>query len=455
MFYKKNVDFVKLLWEDFTFQIKNRCHKKQEKMYYPRFTKAIIHHFITQYKLILMRNRIFMHTAQDDSILAIQDSTAYKIYLAYATGAASPNMKRKFKKPAYPLKKRTLVTIGEEEPEHAKKCIPSKKPVAKRQFDGVRIKDTLGSSIEKALKRSKRETNIHQVGGSSEGTDFESKGDGVDETDVQDDEDVQDSDDEPQHEECERINEELYGDVNVNLTDDEPADKEKDDDEMTVVGHMNVNQEGAGNQVKDDDQETQNTEGPLPSSSISFDYAAKFLNFDNIPPVNTKVIFMMDINVQHEVPLKEHSVLAKIVERLGQKYAPQKSIEDIQEIKIEHARKHQVPKETITSFDTIALKEFDQKNTLFETMTKYKSFNKSSKQRAIYHAIMNSILEDEDTMDEGVADKFKKRKSDDADKDEGPFVGSDRGLKRRKTSKETETSKKAKSTESSKGTSTS
>ncbi|GJW09471.1 hypothetical protein Tco_1575298 [Tanacetum coccineum] len=65
---------------------------------------------------------------------------------------------------------------------------------------------------------------------------------------------------------------------------------------------------------------------------------------------------------------------------------------------------------------------------------------------------MESILKDKDAMDEGVADKLKKRKPDDADKDEGP-VGSDRGLKRRKTSKDTKPSKKAKSTETSKGTS--
>ncbi|GKF63144.1 hypothetical protein Tco_0186592, partial [Tanacetum coccineum] len=43
MYYKKNVDYVELLWEDFTYQINNRGHKNQEKMYYPRFTKVIIH----------------------------------------------------------------------------------------------------------------------------------------------------------------------------------------------------------------------------------------------------------------------------------------------------------------------------------------------------------------------------------------------------------------------------
>ncbi|GJS33498.1 uncharacterized mitochondrial protein-like protein [Tanacetum coccineum] len=151
--------------------------------------------------------------------------------------------------------------------------------------------------------------------------------------------------------------------------------------------------------------------------------------------------------------IKEHFVLVETVERPRQQYAPQKSIKDIQEIKMEHARMQQVPKETITSSDTTALEEFNQKTTLFKTMTKSKSFNKSPKQRALYHALMELILENEDAMDEGVADKLKKRKPDDADKDKGPSAGSDRGLKRQKTSKDTKQSKKARSTETSKGTS--
>ncbi|GKD22647.1 hypothetical protein Tco_1224350 [Tanacetum coccineum] len=95
---------------------------------------------------------------------------------------------------------------------------------------------------------------------------------------------------------------------------------------------------------------------------------------------------------------------------------------------MEHATKQQVPKETITSSDTTALEEFDQKTTLFETMTKSKSFNKSPKHKALYHALMESILKDEEAMEE------------------------DRGLKQKKTSKGTETSKKTYATkDSSKG----
>ncbi|GJY45505.1 hypothetical protein Tco_0434568 [Tanacetum coccineum] len=254
------------------------------------------------------------------------------------------------------------------------------------------------------------------------------------------DDETNDESNDVTEEEYERINEELYGDVNVSLTDAEHTDKEKDDEEMTVVGHVNVNQEGACNKVKDDAQETQKTEVPLPSSSISSDYAAKFLNFDNIPSADTEFISILDINVQHEVPHtsslltipvfiipKKDVINQSETKRLRQQYAPQKSIKDIREIKLEHSRKHQVPKETITSSDITTLEEFDQKTTLFETMTKSKSFNKSPKQRALYHALMESILEDEDDTDEGDAEKSKKRKPDDADKDEGPSAGSDRG----------------------------
>ncbi|GJR07750.1 hypothetical protein Tco_0790402 [Tanacetum coccineum] len=103
---------------------------------------------------------------------------------------------------------------------------------------------------------------------------------------------------------------------------------------------------------------------------------------------------------------------------------------------MERARKQQVPKDTISSSDTVALEEFDQKTTLFETMTKSKSFTKSPKQRAFYHALMESIMEDEDVMDEGVANKLQKRKPYDADKDKGPSAGSNRGLKRQRISKD-------------------
>nr|GEV08181.1 hypothetical protein [Tanacetum cinerariifolium] len=500
MFYKENVDFVTLLWEDFMFQEDNRdiSPARKENMPYPRFTKVIINHFISKHKTISMRNKIKLHTIQDDRLLgtlkyvsktkdyykygalipeqminqAIKNSKAYKIYLAFATGKATPKKARKFKNIASPSKKQTLVLEDEpakkpkraKHPEPTKKSAPAKKDVSfnkpsRKKSTGVQIKDTLDVSVskkkasattdrskgidllseadlledaqlKKALKISKRDTTIHQAGSSSEGPDSdqsenESWGDSGDEANEQgDDEDV--------------------------LENAEPTDKEKGDEKMTNTEIVdtdleNVNQEGAGNQVNDDAQATQKTEVPLPSSPVSSDYAVKYLNFDNIPLVDTKVVSLLDVLKKQDVGIiKEHFVPAKIIERLRQQYIPEKSTKDIKKIKMEHARKQQVPKETITSSDTTTLEEFDQKTTLFQTMTNSKSSNRSPKQRDLYHALMELILEDEDVIDEGVADKLKKKKQDDADKDEGPSTGLDRGLKRWKTSKDIEPSKKAK-----------
>nr|GEW45314.1 uncharacterized mitochondrial protein AtMg00810-like [Tanacetum cinerariifolium] len=139
---------------------------------------------------------------------------------------------RKFKKPASPSKKKSLVVVKDPVEK------PIKKPAARRQSVGVHIRDTLGVSVskkkvpakddiskgidllseatlleeallKKTIKRSKQETNIHQAGGSSKGADLESdvpdepKGKSID---ISDDEDVQDSDDDPQQADDERTN---------------------------------------------------------------------------------------------------------------------------------------------------------------------------------------------------------------------------------------------------------
>nr|GEU68518.1 hypothetical protein [Tanacetum cinerariifolium] len=58
--------------EDFIYHINNRGYKKQDKMYYPRFTKVIIHSFLTKDKTISKRNKIGMHTFRDDLINSLR-----------------------------------------------------------------------------------------------------------------------------------------------------------------------------------------------------------------------------------------------------------------------------------------------------------------------------------------------------------------------------------------------
>ncbi|GJS65801.1 hypothetical protein Tco_0680365 [Tanacetum coccineum] len=480
------------------FVIDNRDSKKQEKIYYPRFTKAIIQHFISKDKSISMRNRLFMHTIRDDIILGslifdskteeyqvygalipaemtnrkMRNSTAYKTYLTFATRATTPKKARKLKKLASPSKKKTLVV--------------KKAPAKTERSKGIGLLSEAAlpkkAQIKKAIKQSKRETFIHQASGSSEGADLESEGDSDDDNDDDDhqsnDERTESNDDKSvdlnkiDDEEETQEEDEFVHTPNNYLKDAEPADEEKGDEEMTHTKEVNaeheeVSQEVTGDQVKDDAQATvtaalatQKTEAPLQSSFISSDYATKFLNFDNIPSGDTDNISIMDIKVQHEdlttistITAPDSETLFDIHQRLSDLENEVKTLKNVDHssallVAIKSKVFTAVKEYLRTSLDDTLYK----KRTLFETMTITKSFNKNTKHKALYHALIESILEDEGAMDKGVADKSKKRKPDDADRDEGPSAEPDQGLIRKKTGKETKPSKKAKSTGTSKGT---
>ncbi|GJV46750.1 hypothetical protein Tco_1436962 [Tanacetum coccineum] len=69
LYHQENVDYVYLLWEDLVFQIENKESRKNKYMFYPRFTKVIINHFISQDQSIPRRNKVDWHMANDDPIL--------------------------------------------------------------------------------------------------------------------------------------------------------------------------------------------------------------------------------------------------------------------------------------------------------------------------------------------------------------------------------------------------
>ncbi|GKA88095.1 hypothetical protein Tco_0809859, partial [Tanacetum coccineum] len=180
MFYKKNVDFVALLWEDFMFQADNRdiSSARKENMPYPRFTKVIINHFISKDKTISMRNKINLHTIRDDSLLgtlkyvsktedyqkygalipeqminqAIQDSKEYKIYLSFATEEATPKKARKDTPDVSMSKKKAPATTDRS-----------------KGIDLLSEATLLDyAQMKKVLKQSKMKTHSHQASGSGD-----------------------------------------------------------------------------------------------------------------------------------------------------------------------------------------------------------------------------------------------------------------------------------------------
>ncbi|GJV27502.1 hypothetical protein Tco_1383950 [Tanacetum coccineum] len=71
MFYKNNIDYAELIWEDFSYQIDNMQLKKGrcENMPYPRFTKIIINHFLSIHKSIPKGPPSSLNTIKDDGVL--------------------------------------------------------------------------------------------------------------------------------------------------------------------------------------------------------------------------------------------------------------------------------------------------------------------------------------------------------------------------------------------------
>nr|GEW66982.1 hypothetical protein [Tanacetum cinerariifolium] len=95
------------------------AHKKSNEMYYPRFTKVIIHHFMSKDSSIPRRNKVNWHYVRDDCLFStikvvsrhqntqqygamlpieltndeIRNTKAYKEYHAFATGEAVPKPK--------------------------------------------------------------------------------------------------------------------------------------------------------------------------------------------------------------------------------------------------------------------------------------------------------------------------------------------------------------------------
>ncbi|GJT20280.1 hypothetical protein Tco_0890217, partial [Tanacetum coccineum] len=95
MYFQKNVDYVELLWENFTYQIDNKEFKKQEKMKEAsQIYGAVLPECLTSPE--------------------IKESKAYKTYLGYATGGVPPKVAIKFKKPS-PSKKESELAPGDEE----------------------------------------------------------------------------------------------------------------------------------------------------------------------------------------------------------------------------------------------------------------------------------------------------------------------------------------------------
>ncbi|GKA07480.1 hypothetical protein Tco_0686704, partial [Tanacetum coccineum] len=225
-----NVDYLHQPWREFAivinkclsgketgmdkihllFQIENKDAKNTNKMSYPRFTKIIIDYFMSKDQSISRRNKMFWHTARDDTMFTsmrcisrhedtqvygtilpkeltnqvMLESKAYKTYYAFASREKTP-------KPKYVRKKADSVTSPKQKPVQAtkgtrlktkakeakfdKKKQPAKKPKAKGLAVLSDVALTEAEQLKLATKRSKIQFHSSHASGSGDGVDTQSK----------------------------------------------------------------------------------------------------------------------------------------------------------------------------------------------------------------------------------------------------------------------------------------
>ncbi|GJU49203.1 hypothetical protein Tco_1218758 [Tanacetum coccineum] len=134
MYHNKTVDYVYLLREDLVYQVENKNSKKNNDMYYLRFTKVIVDYFMAKDQPIPKRNKMFWHYARDDFM--------------FTTTSAKGDKAAKIKQSA--IKSKGLT-------------VPSE--VALSEADQKKL----------ATKRSKKEFHSSHASGSGDGVDIQSK----------------------------------------------------------------------------------------------------------------------------------------------------------------------------------------------------------------------------------------------------------------------------------------
>ncbi|GJX91324.1 hypothetical protein Tco_0344650 [Tanacetum coccineum] len=272
LYHQEKVGYVYLLWEDLVLQIENKESRKNKYMFYPRFTKVIINHFMSQDQSIPRRNKVDWHMANDDLILtimrfipqhevvqrygailpdyltnpAMKESEAYKTYHDLATGKVQP-------KPKYVRRSSRIKSNAAPKPSSGKrvKAMAKVSKFGKKKQPALRLETlsdialTEDEQMKLAIERSKTQLHISQPSGSGahEGTGVTP---GVPDVPTYKSDDEQMSWKSSEEEDDDEIH-----DANVEGDKMNEEETYAEDEENVLYGDVNINLEGSGTVMTD------------------------------------------------------------------------------------------------------------------------------------------------------------------------------------------------------------
>nr|GEV35955.1 hypothetical protein [Tanacetum cinerariifolium] len=509
LYHKRNVDYAYLMWEDFVYQVEHKDSKKSNEIYYPQFTKVIIHHFISKDPSIPRRNKVNWHYVRDDHMFSmiklvsrhqntqqfgallhieltnadIRKSNAYKEYYAIATGAAPPKPKASVQK----TRSSSDTTITP--------------PIAAA---GPRL--TTSEKGKQAAKASKAKSlsALSENSTEDEGDDDEGKdGDGDEKDDEVKRDDEEEGGDDKQEYDKDEYDEETRDDESF---DPIPKTPENSDDEGNGEEDLGLNQsssvssqfvtsmlnptldvgmESIFETTLQMDAQTPTSVAPLPmiAPTMTLSTIATITTTSQAPtpPTTAPSTFIQDLtnfgslfgfdnrlrtlkaNFSKFMQTNQYAGAVSAIPGIVQRYMDQRMNEAVKvvvQIQSDRLRdeaqkendeflktidenmqkiiKEQVKEQVKTSYAVAAdLSEMELKKILIEKMEGSKSIQRSDEQRNLYKALVKSYESDKIILETyGETVKLKRCHDDDANKDEEPSDGPNRGSKNCREGKE-------------------
>nr|GEY15442.1 putative ribonuclease H-like domain-containing protein [Tanacetum cinerariifolium] len=485
MYHKKNVDFACLLWEDFVYQVEHKDAKKSNEMYYPRFTKVIINFFMTKDPSTPRRNK-----SSFDTIMPPPTATGTRLLTS-----------AKWKQPAKSSKAKGVPDVPTYE---------SDEEISWKSSDED-DDDDVDDQSDADDDDDDQDDNDEDQDSDNDGDEFIHPKLTTHDEEAKDEESFDPIVQTPSH--VENYDDEGNDDAShgMNVGGDKGPDAEDDDNEL--YGDVNINLEGRDvqmtnvhtTQVLEDTHVTLtlvNPDGQQHSSSVSSQFVTSMFNpspdtgidslFDSTPQVGISITTIVEplLLTVPTLPSPSIPTISQVqqVPAPSPATAPSTSLQDLPNFavssilgivdryidhqmnevvkvavqlqsdrlrdeaqaenenflhkldeNIQKIIKEQVKEQVKTSYALATdLSELELKKILIEKMESNKSIHRSDKQRNLYKALVDAYECDKIILDTNGDTVTLKRRHDDEDKDEEPFDGSDRGSKRRRAGKEPE-----------------
>nr|GEX53578.1 hypothetical protein [Tanacetum cinerariifolium] len=343
----------------------------------------------------------------------IKNSEAYKEYYAIALGARPPKTEVSVRKTK--SSSDTTITPPTDADIRLSTSAKGKQPAKSSKAKGLivlsKVAMTKAEQMKLATKRSLQQTHISQASrfGADEGT-------GSDDANLV-----------------------------LNVGGKEGQDEEDDDEEL--YRDVNINLEGRDVQMTDvhTTQEFKDTHVTLTSDLLNF---GSLFGFDHH-------LKTLEANFSEFMQTNQFAGSVSSIPRIVKRYMDQRMNEvvkvkvQVSKIlpKIKKTMNEQLEAEVLTrssnssktSYSMVDdLSEMELKKILIEKIESNKSIHRSNEQKNLYKALVDAYECDKIILDTYEDTVTLKRRRNDADKDEEPSAGSDRGSKRRREGKEPE-----------------